>query len=479
MSQLRSSVLSGLRWTAGARIVSQVFTWAMTIFVIRLLAPGDYGLLAMANIFVAFLMLMSEIGLGLSIVQADKVDTPQLRQIFGLIILSNLFLCLLLLIAAPFLAAFFHEPRLSTVIQMLAVQFPMVAISAIPKALLERKMDFRSSSVLEAFCAVSNGVAVLILALYGYGVWALVWGNLVGMTIRAVGFQVMAPFREWPSFSLTGMRQFVFFGGHVTLARMLWFFYSQVDAFIVGKLLGKEPLGVYSVSMHLAGLPVQRVSSVLNQVAMPAFSRVQNDLAAASAHFLKASRVMAFLVFPVSWGMSSIAPDLVALVLGANWHDAVMPLLLLCLIMPLRMLSSMIPAAVQGLGRPEVSVMNQVSACIVMPIAFVVGAHWGLMGISIAWVIGFPVVLSGNLLRALPVIGLTGRQLIRSQIGPAASGAGMWLAVAGSHAVLTGFPLLPRLIILILVGAASYVALSWLVNRAGMREAWHMLRSGS
>lgn len=477
MSQLRSSVLSGLRWTAGARIVSQVFTWAMTIFVIRLLAPGDYGLLAMANIFVAFLMLMSEIGLGLSIVQANTVDTHQLKQIFGLIILSNLFLCLLLLITAPFLATFFNEPRLSAVIQALAVQFPLVAITAIPKALLERKMDFRPASLLEAFSAISNGVAVLLLAYFGYGVWALVWGNLVGMTLRAIGFQVMSPFRAWPSFSLTGMRQFVLFGGHVTLARMLWFFYSQVDAFIVGKLLGKELLGLYSVSMHLAGLPVQRVSSVLNQVAMPAFSRVQNDLVAASAYFLKAARVMAFIVFPISWGMSSVAPDLVALVLGQNWAGAVMPLLLLCLIMPLRMLSSMIPAAVQGLGRPEVSVLNQISACIVMPIAFVLGANWGVLGISLAWVIGFPLVLAGNLLRAMPIIGLTARRLIGSQIGSAISAAGMWAAVELTHIALAKLPLFPRFFILILVGAMTYFGLSWLVNRSGMREAWNMLRT--
>ncbi|WP_137938916.1 lipopolysaccharide biosynthesis protein [Chitinivorax sp. B] len=478
MSNLRSQVVSGLRWTAGARIVSQVFTWAMTIIVIRLLTPGDYGLLAMANIFVAFLMLMSEIGLGLSIVQADKVELPQLKQIFGLVILSNMTLCVLLLLTAPLIASFFNEPRLTLVIQALAAQFPLVAMTSIPKALLERKMDFRPASMLEAVSAIINGAVVLAMAYWGYGVWALVWGNLVGLSLRAVGFQIMSPFREWPSFGLTGMRKFVFFGGHVTLARMLWFFYSQVDSFIVGKLLGKEPLGIYSVSMHLAGLPVQRVSSVLNQVAMPAFSRVQDDLAAASAHFLKAARLMAFVVFPVSWGMSSVAPELVDLLMGKNWTGAVMPLLLLCLIMPLRMLSSMIPAAVQGLGRPEVSVMNQVSACIVMPIAFVIGSHWGVLGISIAWVIGFPLVLLGNLFRAMPVIGLTVWQLVRTQIAPAISAGGMWAAVELTRLPLGDLSLVPRLAILVAIGGAGYLGLSWLLNRDGLQEALGFFRRG-
>ncbi|MBB5018891.1 O-antigen/teichoic acid export membrane protein [Chitinivorax tropicus] len=476
MSNLRSQVVSGLRWTAGARIVSQVFTWAMTIIVIRLLTPGDYGLLAMANIFVAFLMLMSEIGLGLSIVQADKVELPELRQIFGLVILSNMSLCVLLLVLAPLIASFFNEPRLTMVIQALAAQFPLVALTSIPKALLERKMDFKPASMLEAISAIINGVVVLLLAYWGYGVWALVWGNLVGLLLRAIGFQIMSPFREWPTFSLAGMRRFVFFGGHVTLARMLWFFYSQVDSFIVGKLLGKEPLGIYSVSMHLAGLPVARVSSVLNQVAMPAFSRVQNDLGAASAHFLKAARLMAFVVFPVSWGMSAVAPELVDLLMGKHWAGAAMPLLLLCLIMPFRMLSSMIPAAVQGLGRPEVSVMNQISACVVMPIAFVIGSQWGLLGISIAWVLGFPLVLLGNLFRAMPVVGLTVWQLVRSQVPPAICAGGMWGAVELLRLVVGDLALIPRLSLLVASGGAMYVLLAWSINRAGCQEALGFFR---
>ncbi|MDT8997930.1 lipopolysaccharide biosynthesis protein [Paucibacter sp. APW11] len=473
---LRTQVLSGLRWTAGARLVSQLFTWAMTLLVIRLLAPADYGLLAMANVFVAFLMLMSEIGLGLSIVQADKVDRQQLRQVFGLVISANALLFVLLVATAPLIASFFDEPRLAKVIWALALQFPLVALISLPRSLLERAMNFRTASVLEAASAVVSGVVVLVLAYTGHGVWSLVWGSLAGTALRAAGFMWLSPMHVSPSFSLAGMRHFVSFGGQVTLARMLWFFYSQMDTFLVGKLLGKEPLGVYSVSMHLAGLPVQRISSVLNQVAMPAFSRLQGDPDAAGAHFMTAARLMALLSFPISFAMSALAPELVAILMGDQWHSAVMPLQLLCLLMPLRMLSSMVPAAVQGMGHPKISVLNQLSACIVMPIAFVIGSHWGLFGVSMAWLIAFPLVLLGNLIRALPVLNLRVWQLASSQLPATVCATALWVASTALHPLIEQWPAFVRLCLLGAAGVAVYLLGTLLINRAGAVEAWQMLR---
>ncbi|WP_336511698.1 oligosaccharide flippase family protein [Candidatus Accumulibacter phosphatis] len=118
------------------------------------------------------------------------------------------------------------------------------------------------------------------------------------------------------------------------------FFYSQADMFVAGKLLGKEALGFYSVAMHLASLPVQKVSGILNQVAFPAFSKIQNDSATVKLHVLKSVRILSFLSFPVLWGISSIAPEIVQLLLGPKWEPAILPLQILPMIMPLRMISN-------------------------------------------------------------------------------------------------------------------------------------------
>ena len=135
---LRSQVLSGVRWTASVRLVSQAITWAMTLLVVRLLTPVDYGLLAMATVFVAFLTMFSELGLGPAVIQRRDVDVPMLKRVFGVILVIHVSLTLLLMIAAPWIAQFYREPRVSPVVRVLSLQFVIAALGVIPDAMLQR-----------------------------------------------------------------------------------------------------------------------------------------------------------------------------------------------------------------------------------------------------------------------------------------------------------------------------------------------------
>src|SRR5438309_7311792 len=140
---LRREVLSGLFWAGGMRLLGQVLTWAVTIVVIRLLSPNDYGLLAMATVFVSFLILMAEAGLGAALVQAPEVDDFMLRGIFGAVILVDCVLFLLLVAAAPAIAQFFAEDRLVSIIRVLALQFLLGIFAVIPSAQVTRRLDFK------------------------------------------------------------------------------------------------------------------------------------------------------------------------------------------------------------------------------------------------------------------------------------------------------------------------------------------------
>jgi O-antigen/teichoic acid export membrane protein len=288
---------------------------------------------------------------------------------------------------------------------------------------------------------------------------------------NTVAINVLSPFLKWPDFSLRGARSLVAFGGQLTATRALWFVYSQADIFIAGKLLGKELLGFYSVSMHLASLPVQKLSGVINQVAFPAFARSQDNPGAVSQYLLKALRVLGFVAFPVLWGISSIAPEIVAVLLGSKWEAAVMPLQVLPLVMPLSMVSPFLNTAFQGIGRGGVVFMNVLTACLVMPMAFWVGASWGLLGLCIAWVVGFPLVLIANLWRMLPLVALRLRDVLAAFAPAVLTSAGMYAAVSIARyltADALGAPL--RMALLIGVGVASYAALVWTANRTAVDE---------
>ncbi|HBV21547.1 MAG TPA: hypothetical protein DEF07_07500 [Nitrosomonas sp.] len=242
---------------------------------------------------------------------------------------------------------------------------------------------------------------------------------------------IVSPFYLRPRFSLTGMRSLLTFGGNITASRLLWFFFTQIDVIIVGKLLGKEMLGFYSVSMQLASLPVQRVSSIVNQVAFPVFSKIQNDREQFRGFVLKAIRVLSLVAFPVLWGISSIADELVLVILGPKWETAVLPLQLLTLMMPFRMIAYFLPSATDALGRPDIGLKNVLLASAVMPITFLFSVHWGIIGVTIMWVTVYPIILFINYQRSLHIINLQLRDLFFAIIPIVIITLLMYLAVRG------------------------------------------------
>ena len=468
---LRSQVLSGLFWTGGARLLSQVLTWAITIIVVRLLSPDDYGLLAMATVFMSLLALLAEAGLGAALVQAPEVDELKLRRIFGAVILIDVTLFLVQVAAAPAIAYFFAEERLVPIIRVLAIQFLLMIVSVIPLALLSRRLDFKRQSMIDLAGAVCGSLSTLGLVLAGYGVWALVIGNLVSTAIKSLAINAVAPFLEWPEFSVTDLRGVFTYGGQVTAARVLSFAYSQADILIAGKLLGKELLGFYSVSMHLASLPVQKVSSILNQVAFPAFAKAQHETNQTASYLLKAVRILSFVAFPVLWGMSSVSIELVLVLLGPKWDLAIVPIQILTLVMPLRMISMIVSTAIDGIGRPDISVKNLIVGNVIMLPAFAIGSTWGLTGLCIAWGCVSPLVVLLNWLRSLPAVNMGTTHLLRVMALPALCSCAMYGAVvlARRHLIF-GQTSLFQLLTLVLVGMVTYALLSAAFNMKVCKE---------
>jgi len=475
---MRDQVMSALRWTAGARLTAQVVTWAITLVVIRILSPADYGLLAMATVFIGFLAMFSEFGLGSAVVQKPDVDLATVRRAFGVILAIHFLLAAVVLAVAPLVGRFFAEPRVVPVAQVLSVQFVFAAFAVIPDAMLQRRMEFRRRSLLDLSGAIVSSVTTLALALAGHGVWALVAGSLLRQAWKTIGINALSPFAHWPAFSLTGMRDMLTYGGHLTAAQILGFFFTQIDVAIAGRWLGKELVGFYSVAVHLASLPNQRIASIINQVAFPAFARIQHDLPAVGRHFLLGVRMLSFVAFPVLWGISSVAPEFVDVILGARWGPAALPLQVIGVVMPLRMITAFVPNVLQGVGRSDIIFWNYVWAAIITPVAFVIGVQWGLAGLCFAWLAWVPIVFVQIMSRTLPVLGLSLRQVSASIAPAGASCAVMYACVFAARIPLAGISKEGlRLAALVLVGAMAYVAASAVLNRKGVREVRDLLRS--
>ncbi|TQE98981.1 MAG: lipopolysaccharide biosynthesis protein [Spiribacter salinus] len=474
---LRGDVLASVGWVAGSRMAGQAFTWVVTLVVIRLLDPADYGLMALATMLISFMLLLSELGLGPAMIQAREIRCDQLPDIFGTTLLFNAFLTALTWATAPLVASFFDEPALVDVLRVLALQFLLLAFTLMPEALLQRGMEFRSWSLGSLGARVTGSLATLVLAWYGFGVWSLVWGNLLTFVTRAAVVNWLVPCLFLPRLRPKRIIDMLRFGGHVTATRVLSFAYQHADYLIVGKLLGKDALGFYSVSYQLAAMPMQRLASIVNRVALPAFARVQTEPSLAGRHYLKAVRLVSLFGVPVMWGISSVTPEAVPLILGARWETAQVPLQIICLVIPLRMTSNLLAPALQGLGRSDVGLYNMLRVFCTMVIAFLVGAQWGIVGVAMAWALAWPSVYLFNLGRSLPRMQLRRRDLARNLARPWLAGLILYGAVAGVRTVLPE-SIAPSIVLptLILAGALGYMTASLAFNRAGIAEAWDLLR---
>jgi O-antigen/teichoic acid export membrane protein len=469
-----SRIVAGLGWTAGGRFLGQLVAWGVSIFVIRILNPEDYGLMAMATVLTAFAALFAELGLGWAVVHAREVDTPTLRRVFGMVILVNTVLFGLVAAAAPLVAAFFGEDRLIDLIRAVAFSFLLSIPSVIPNALLQRGLEFKWRSLVDLSAIVASGAATLALALAGFGVWSLVLGALVATAWRSLGINLVQPFMHLPSFSFDGLSRMFAFGGYVSISRMLLFVYHQADVVIGGRILGKEQVGFYSVGVHLASLPMQRVSAILNEVAFPAFARIQDERERVGRQVLRGVRLLSLFAFPVFWGIAAIAPEIVGVLLGNKWTEATLPLLLLALVMPLRMVYQLMPPTLQGVGKANLVARNQLLACTIMITAFLVGARFGIVGLAAAWIAAFPLVFVANLNTWVSVLGLGGAQICGAMGRSAVAGLGMLAAVTACR--LPGWvDGLQALASFIAVGAASYTLLTLSINRKGVADLRDLL----
>ncbi len=475
---LRNDVLHSLKWLAGARLGGQIVAWAITLAVIRILKPSDYGLMAIAEVLIGFAALFQEMGLFSAMVQKRDLTERQVEQAFGFLLVVNCGIYVVVFSIAPLLAGFFNDARLTDIVRVLAIQFPLASVGVVQDAMLNRAMRFKQRSLAGLTYALGNAFTTLAFALAGEGVWALVFGSLAGGVLRPISLSIAARHWCWPRFSRKGMGEMLRFGGFVTASNLMWYVYSRSDVIIIGKILGKELLGFYSIAMQLASLPMQKVSEFLGQVGFAAYSSIQADIPAIRYHYLHALRLISFLSFPIFWGISSVAPELVNLVLGKRWEAAIVPLQLLGVVMPIRMIGHSGGSVLTAIGRPEIGTLNMILALLIMPAAFFLGTWYdGLTGAALAWVIGYPILFVARLRFSLPPLGIQVRQYLAAMIGPAIGGVVMYLAVMVARETLaTRLAPLAGMALLIVIGALAYPGFMWMFWRKNLVEAMDLLK---
>ena len=471
---IEKSAVSALKWTAGLRLAGQLASWLSTLFVLRLLTPQDYGLMAVVATLTGIGIAIADFGLSNSMIQARTLARDMQAKLAGMIVALHLVMMLIVMATAPVAAWFFRDDRLLSLLLVASLQYAFAAAAAVPHALAIRAMNFSWLARVELLTVVLGSLSTLAMAIHGAGVWALVGGMLVTAATRTL-LLVTSGENIRPSFHFAGMHSHLSYSTNMAASQVVWNVASQSDVMIGGRVLGSTALGAYSVGLHLATLPMQKIMSVINQVAFAAVARLQDETERLRLRLTQATRTLALSAVGPMWGLAAVAPELVRLIIGGKWQEAILPLQLISVVVPLRMLSMVLATAVAGVGAAHVNLRNTLTTAIVWPLCFVVGAQWGANGLAASWLFAAPLTFVLNARRTGNALGLHMGNLLRTVWSPVAAGLVMFMVIVALRAVSADWNDLSRLISMVCTGALAYVLAVRLLDNQLLQEVRRLI----
>lgn len=386
------TLAGGMAWIGGFRWSAQVLSWVATLVVIRLLAPEDYGIAGLATAFIGVAAILSELGLGTAVVALPSVSPAQAAQMNTAAVGAGIGFASLISLAAPFAAGFFGEPALRLVLPVLSLSFILEGVRTVPVALLARRLAYRTTAAMDFARALTTTGSVLLLAVLGWGYWALILGNVAGGVF--VALWVLARHRvPLARPKMADLAVPITFAKHIVAGRALWQVYRTADMLIVGRLLGTVSLGFYSVAWNVASLPGEKLGNVITAATAPFFAAVQHDRERLRHYFLKVTGVMAMVLFPVLFGFLVVADLAVPVVLGEKWLPTVPLIQVLVANAALTSVTLLLPQILNVTGHTRTAMLAGVVCVVVLLPAFAVGALLsGTLGVAMAWLVTFPLI---------------------------------------------------------------------------------------
>lgn len=362
--------------------------------VIRMLTPGDYGVMALAMVFFSFITVVSNAGLISALVVQQHMKLQSASQMFTLSLLINGTLSLLLAIAAPSIAQWYNNPELCHVLWALCVVNPLLSFAVVPQAELQIDMRFKAKSVIDSAAGLVAACVALGAAYSGHAYWSLVYASIATIFIRVVGLSWLTKTKARLTHHWKGARDLFSYAWNAQLGAMIWFAYDKADAVILARTLGVGPAGVYNVANEISSIPMTKISSIMNEVAFSAFAKTKHDPQAAAGYLRKALRLMSALAFPVLYGLGAIAEQAVPVLLGEQWASAGLIVLCLSLSLPFRMLNSVLANYSGGMGAARFGRQNLIITAVLLIGSILIGAQYGVVQTAIAWSVGYALTFS-------------------------------------------------------------------------------------
>jgi len=384
LHDIGTRAISGGLVTVGAQGAKFVLNLTAAAVLARLLTPREFGLVGMVLAITGLVGLFKELGLSTATVQRDIITQQQVSNLFWINVFVSGFLTVISFGLAPLMASFYHDPRVTGIMMVLSLSFLLTGSAVQHQALLTRQMRFRAIAVIEVISMLVGFVSACWLAKRGFGYWALVAQQVVTAATSFVLTWHTSGWRPDRPKGNSGVRPMLSFGAHLTIADFVGLLLMNSDSILIGRVFGAEPLGLYTRASVLLARPLQQISMPINAVITPVLSRLVSDSERYRRTFIRTYDTLALIFFSFAALCLALARPLVLVILGPKWSGVIPLFSAFAIVAVSAPLAEVALWLFQSQGRGREQLYNHALGGSVTLAAYVIGLHWGPLGVIVA-----------------------------------------------------------------------------------------------
>lgn len=371
----KGTVVSNLIWRFAERCGAQGVAFVVSLVLARLLAPEDYGTIALVTVFTTILQVFVDSGLGNALIQKKDADDVDFSSVFyfNVIVCSILYLGMYL--AAPTLAAFYDDPDLVPVIRVLSLTLVISGVKNVQQAYVSRTMQFKRFFFATLGGTIGAAVLGIAIAYMGYGVWALVAQQIFNTAVDTLILWITVKWRPKWVFSFKRLKELLSFGWKLLVSALLDTTYNQLRQLIIGKLYTTSDLAYYNKANQFPNLIVTNINTAIDSVVFPVMSMQQDDPQRVKAMTRRAIKTSVYIMAPMMLGMAAVAEPMIRLLITEKWLPCVPYLRIFCITFIFYPIHTTNLNAIKAMGRSDLFLKLEIAKKI-MGLAVLLSTMW-------------------------------------------------------------------------------------------------------
>lgn len=382
---LKSKTISGIRWTTLSTFIVTILQIIQLSILTRFLNPSDFGLMAIVMVIMGFVIAFIDMGISNAIIHKQDITREELSSLYWLNVFAGFMIFIIVSIIAPFISAFYHEESLTQLIVLMSTTFIIQSFAQQYNVLLQKELRFKEIAKIEIISKLLNLIVTIGFAYFGYGVFSLVYGAIIGSIVQTCQYLMVGlkEYKPYFRFKLSDVKKFLSFGLYQMGERTVNYFNYQIDTILIGKLLGMEALGIYNIAKQLVMRPAQVINPIITRVTFPAMAKIQNDIPKLKEVYLKTINYLYSVNFPIYAFMFVFSKEIVLILFGEKWLEAVPILQILAVWAAWRSTGNPVGSLLMARGRADLGFLWNLGLFFYIPLGIWLASNWQLIGIAI------------------------------------------------------------------------------------------------